>query len=71
MLHDYQLTVGDVYRDARGLQVRVDGIDTHNRVHFSVDAKDEQNWILWGEMSQEAFSGRFIKLYHSLERRAA
>lgn len=63
MIRDLQFTAGDICRDASGLHVRVDGVDTHNRVHFSVCDDDEENWILRGEMSSDAFSARFVRLY--------
>jgi hypothetical protein len=65
MIGDLQLTVGDICGDPTGLQVRVDSIDTFNRVHFSVIEDSVENWILRGEMSHDTFVGRFMKLNHS------
>lgn len=69
MIRDLQLTVGDICGDSTGLRVRVDEIDTYNRVHFSVIEEVEDSWIT-GEMSRDAFMHRFLRLY-STQRKAA
>lgn len=69
MVRDFQLTVGDICGDTSGLRVRVNDIDTFNRVHFSVIEGDEDHWIT-GEMSRDAFVHRFMKVYSPQQRAA-
>jgi hypothetical protein len=70
MIRDLQLTVGDICGDSSGLRVRVEDIDSYNRVHFSAMEENEGDWILRGETSRDAFTLRFTRLYSS-EKRAA
>lgn len=63
MICKLQLTVGDICGDPTGLQVKVDEIDTHNRVHFSIVEEDQEHWTLRGEMSRDAFTHRFMRLH--------
>ncbi len=69
-IHDVQLAVGDICEDTTGLRVRVDEIDLHNRVHFSVVGDDHEQNAVRGEMSRQAFSQRFFRMY-SARRTAA
>jgi len=62
MIRDLQLTVGDICTDEEGLHVKVEKIDTHNRVHFSVIEEDENTWTVRGEMSHAAFLHRFMRM---------
>lgn len=64
MIRDLQLTVGDVCGDTTGLRVKVDDIDTYNRVHFSIVEENEEHWTLRGEMSRDSFMHRFISFMH-------
>jgi hypothetical protein len=64
MMHDFQLARGDICGDPTGLQVRVEGIDIYDYVHFSVigrnhSGKDDAES---GQMSHVAFVHRFTKL---------
>jgi len=64
MMHDLQLTIGDICGDPTGLKVRVEDIDMYDYVHFAVienrKAGDDESES--GEMSHLAFAHRFTKL---------
>ena len=73
MMHDFQLGRGDICGDPTGLRVRVEDIDIHGYVHFSVIGRshsgndDPES----GQMSHVVFLHRFTKLGNMLANRKA
>jgi hypothetical protein len=41
MMHDFELASGDICGDPTGLQVRIEDVDIHDYVHFSVIRKSD------------------------------
>ena len=64
MIHDLQITTGDICADPTGLRVRVKDVDIYDYVHFAVveESDSGQNDEESGQMSHVAFVHRFTKL---------
>ena len=64
MMHDLQLSRGDLCGDPTGLRVRVEDVDMYDYVHFSVIERSDwqENGAESGQMSHVAFAHRFTKL---------
>jgi hypothetical protein len=64
MMHDFQLARGDLCGDPTGLMVRVEDVDIHDYVHFSVIESSDSGGdeTESGQMSHVAFIHRFAKL---------
>ena len=73
MMHDSQLSRGDICRDPTGLQVRVEDVDIYDYVHFSVIERSdlEKDDGESGQMSHVAFAHRFTRLGNVLAHRKA
>ena len=73
MMHDFQLARGDVCGDPTELSVRVEDVDIHDYVHFSViessDSGDDETTS--GQMSQVVFIHRFRKFGNMFANRKA
>ena len=73
MMYDPQLAIGDICEDPTGLLVRVEDVDIHDYVHFSViessDSGDDEAES--GQMSHVAFIHRFTKLGNMFASRKA
>jgi hypothetical protein len=54
------VTGGQIFQDGTGLTVRVQQIDTNDRIHFSV--VEDQEVTRSGEMSFSAFINRFTRI---------
>ena len=61
MMYDLQLARGAICRDATGLRVRVEDVDIHDYVHFSVLDRGGSGEVVAesGQMSHVAFVRRF------------
>jgi hypothetical protein len=76
MMHDVQLSIGDICGDPTGLRVRVEDVDIYDYVHFSViengdQEREEEDEGASGEMSHVAFAHRFTKLGSTFANRTA
>ena len=73
MMHDFQLTRGDICEDPTGLRVRVEDVDIHDYIHFSVIERSDsgEDEVESGQMSHVAFVNRFTKLSNIVANRKA
>jgi len=64
MMHDFQLSRGDLCVDPTGLKVRVEDVDIYEYVHFSVIERSDwqEDEAESGQMSHVAFAHRFTRL---------
>jgi hypothetical protein len=73
MMHDFQLSTGDICGDPTGLQVIVEDVDIYDYVHFSVIERSDsgQDDGELGQMSHVAFVHRFTRLGNMFGNRKA